>query len=75
MILAAIDYSWAFHLSGAPLFSTNLYWLASLLAWFDELNLSFMTDALARFLKPQNALPLGLPKFLGKVSFGIFSIL
>ena len=38
-------------LSGIPLFSKNLFWLASLLALLFGLNLSFLIDALVWFFK------------------------
>ena len=44
-------------LSGIPPFSTNLFRLASLLAFLVELNLSFLIDALAWFFKIAKVVP------------------
>ena len=44
-------------LSGTPPFSTNLLWLASLLALLVELNLSFLIGALAWFIKFTKVVP------------------
>ena len=44
-------------LTGIALFSTNLFWLASLLALLVGLNLSFLTDVHARFFKITKVVP------------------
>ena len=44
-------------LSGIPLFSTNSFWLASLLALLVELNLSFLIGALVWFFKITKVAP------------------
>ena len=44
-------------LSGIPLFSTNLFWLASVLALVIGLNLSYLTGVLVRFFKITKAAP------------------
>ena len=44
-------------LSDIPLFSTNSFWLASLLALLVGLNLSFLIGALAWFIKMTNVVP------------------
>ena len=44
-------------LSGIPLFSTNLFQLASLLVLLDGLNLSFLTGALMWFIKITKVVP------------------
>ena len=44
-------------LSGTPPFSTNLLWLASVLALLVGLNLSFLTSALVRFFKITKVVP------------------
>ena len=57
-ILSTIDFSKAFDsLSGIPTFSTNSFRLASLLALFVGLNLSFLIGALLWFIKITKAVP------------------
>ena len=51
IILSTIDFSKLLTLFGIPLFSTNLFRLASLFALLVGLNLSFLIDALEWFIK------------------------
>ena len=55
-ILSTIDFSKA-QKSGIPSFSTNLFRLASLLALLVGLNLSFLIDAIAWFIKITKVVP------------------
>ena len=56
-ILTTINFSRTFDLSGTPYFSTNLIWMASLLALLVGLNFSFLIGVLEWFYKIKKATP------------------